>query len=88
MNTVIRVCLSCGEEFTVKRNNRVLSSQKYCSQECSMIGLKLNVSKSQKERVANGTHKGWATRNIISYPEKFFMEVLKNNDISYEHNYD
>jgi predicted RNA-binding Zn-ribbon protein involved in translation (DUF1610 family) len=86
-NKVIRLCLNCGEEFIVKRNNRVLSSQKYCCKECSEIGKKANLSRIAKERVANGTHQGWKTRNIISYPEKFFMKVLDNNGIKYSHNY-
>jgi very-short-patch-repair endonuclease len=34
-----------------------------------------------KERIDNGTHKGWLSRNIESYPEKFFKGVLKNNNL-------
>lgn len=34
-----------------------------------------------KEKVKNGEHKGWQSRNILSYPEKFFIEVLKNNNL-------
>ena len=33
------------------------------------------------EKVKNGTHKGWQSRNITSYPEKFFISVLKNNNL-------
>lgn len=36
------------------------------------------------KRIKNGKHKGWITRNNPSYPEKFFMTVLKNNNIEYE----
>jgi very-short-patch-repair endonuclease len=38
-------------------------------------------------RVKNGTHSGWKSRKgrSPSYPEKFFMEVLNNNNILYEH---
>lgn len=40
-----------------------------------------------KQQVLNGTHKGWVSRDKvnISYPEKFFMQVLQNNNISYIH---
>lgn len=31
-----------------------------------------------------GTFKGWQSRNITSYPEQFWMNVLKNNNISFE----
>ena len=37
----------------------------------------------RKEKVENGTHKGWASRNITSYPEKFWMRVLDENSIPY-----
>lgn len=39
------------------------------------------------EKVRNGTHMGWKSRKgkQPSYPEKFFMDVLDNNQIKYEH---
>ena len=37
----------------------------------------------QLEKVANGTHKGWKSRNITSYAERFFEQVLSNNHITY-----
>ena len=38
----------------------------------------------QLQKVEDGTHKGWNTRNIKSYAEIFFETVLNNNHISYE----
>lgn len=37
-------------------------------------------------RVKNGTHSGWKSRKgrAASYPEKFFMTVLNNNNIQFE----
>lgn len=32
----------------------------------------------------HGTHKGWQSRKITSYAEKFWKQVLDNNNISYE----
>jgi len=29
---------------------------------------------------------GWTTRNIVSYPEQFWMKVLNNNNIQFDHN--
>lgn len=43
--------------------------------------------KTQQKLLAEGRHKGWTSRNIISYPEKFWMEVLKNNNIDYSFNH-
>lgn len=85
---ITRYCELCGKNFEVKRlKNGRLSAQKYCSEECSKIGMKLNVSKSQKERVKNGIHMGWQSRKILSYPEKFFIKVLDNNNLDYKHNF-
>lgn len=39
--------------------------------------------KIQLEKVQNGTHKGWTTRNIKSYAERFFETVLNNNKINF-----
>ena len=49
---------------------------------------KLKMSNSALKRVELGTHKGWISRNITSYPEKFFENVLKNlNLTNYEREY-
>lgn len=34
--------------------------------------------------IAEGKHKGWITRNITSYAEKFWIKVLDNNNIQYQ----
>ena len=43
--------------------------------------------KVQQKLLKEGRHKGWQSRNIISYPERFWMEVLKNNNIDYSFNH-
>jgi len=83
-----RNCGECGNVFIVPRiENGKLSQQKYCCDKCSKTGMKKNLSLNVKEKVRNGTHKGWTSRNIISYPEKFFIEVLKNNKLEYKQNF-
>ncbi len=83
-----RNCKECGDVFIVTRiENGKLSQQEYCSDICSKLGMKKNLSLNVKEKVRNGTHKGWTSRNIISYPEKFFIEVLKNNKLEYKQNF-
>jgi len=39
-----------------------------------------------KDRISSGTHKGWQSRDVESYPETFFKKVLENNNIVYEFN--
>lgn len=87
-NEVIRKCLNCYNEFVVKRlDNRRLSSQKYCSKLCSNLGMKKNLILTIGDKIKNGTHKGWSSRKIISYPEKFFMDVFGNKNLIYKHNF-
>ena len=79
-----RKCIICGLEFTVKTisNNR-LSRSKCCSIEYQ----NKDSSNRMKQKANTGLLKGWSTRNVISYPEKFFINVLNNNNIKFKHNY-
>lgn len=75
-------CIICDKLFIPKRTKSgLLSKSKCCSKECRTKLKSENGTKIMKKRIKNGTHKGWQSRNIISYPEKFFIEVLKNNNL-------
>lgn len=82
------VCPICGKTYhTYLANNECLKDYSACSQECLKIKMKTAVSNKVQERIKNGTHKGWQSRNITSYPEKFWKQVLENNNIPYKFNY-
>jgi very-short-patch-repair endonuclease len=82
-----RNCIFCGCEFERWRlNSGILSNSKTCSEKCSNESMKSNLKKIVKEKIQNGTHKGWQSRNIEFYPETFFKKVLENNNIVYEFN--
>lgn len=66
--------------------------RKTCSKSC-FCKIRIITEKTRKKlsqaaikRIKNGTFSGWKSRvdKKPSYPEKFFMEVLKNNNIKYE----
>jgi very-short-patch-repair endonuclease len=79
-----KICIICRKEFTPNKISKGrLSNSKFCSSMCRNKHL----SQLKIDDVKNGTHKGWKTRNIESYPEKFFKKVLKNNKIDFEYNY-
>lgn len=89
-------CSVCNKPLTPhqiknKRNRKKFNIKSYCSNSCRSKDIKQEtkdkIRQSKLESVRNGTHKGWTTRNIISYPEKFFMDVLKNNKLEYKHNF-
>ena len=82
-------CVVCGKKFERKRieNARRFSRAKTCSEKCKKEQQILNGKKNAFQRIENGNHRGWATRNIVSYPEQFFIEVLNNNNIKFQHNY-
>lgn len=59
--------------------------QIYCSPQCvgNSVEVKEKLRQKQLDKVVNGTHNGWKSRNITSYPEHFWTDVLNNNNISY-----
>lgn len=76
----LNICHNCHKEFIVL-NTYKEKRRKYCCYDCRLEAMKRNLSLVMKERVKNGLHTGWKTRNIESYPEKFFKSVLENNNL-------
>lgn len=76
-----RICKWCGNEF------ETFKESKYCSNECRQKSISYQMSLLRQNEIKNGTFKGWQSRNITSYPEKFWKTVLDNNDIKYELNF-
>lgn len=79
------VCECCGKQIKPHiRKNGKLSISKTCSNECRHQ-LKSNIGKTIQQRLIDeGKHKGWVSRKIISYPERFWIKVLENNHIEYD----
>lgn len=67
-----KICLICNKEFRA-----YFIGKKCCSEQCR----KIYVNNKTQERIKNGTFSGWKSRNITSYPERFFIKVLENNNI-------
>lgn len=77
-------CIICGKKFKPFLNaNGHLYKGKTCSEECSERLRKENGIEVHKRIVEEGRFKGWQSRNILSYPERFWIIVLKNNNISF-----
>jgi len=76
------ICIVCDKEYTVGRvKSGLYSNSKTCSKECR-FNLKSNNSKElQLKLIKEGRHKGWVSRNIMSYPERFFKKVLESNGL-------
>lgn len=70
-------CVICNSTFMGTKKTRT------CSKECNKQLLK----NLMNERILNGEHKGWTTRNISSYPEDFFKKVLDNLEIKFDFNF-
>jgi hypothetical protein len=70
-------CVICNSNFLGTKKART------CSKECSNQ-LQRNIV---NKKILNGTHKGWTTRNISSYPEDFFKKVLDNLEIKFDFNF-
>jgi len=74
-------CEYCGKEFESIKNKR------FCSNECKYKSAGEKISLLRQKEIQNGTFNGWQSRNITSYPEKFWIEVLNNNNIEYKINF-
>ena len=90
-------CSCCGKSLWVKTNDDVycydccekLNKYQYQLYDCN--GKRLYSEKvrqkwrdAQLKLVKEGRHKGWKSRNIKSYPEIFWENVLTNNGIKFE----
>lgn len=73
-----KICAVCGESFSTKN-----TSQVSCSRAC---GLTI-VADKIRQRVKDGTHKGWATRPTASYAEKYFQTKLDSLGLMYKFNH-
>lgn len=74
-------CIVCGCSF-----KSYSKTSTHCSAKCSANDplVKEKLRNAQLNLIAEGKHTGWISRNISSYPEKFWMTVLDNNGIKYE----
>lgn len=80
-------CVVCGEEFVrYRKSNGLLSKSKTCGKKCHSLLLSNNSKELMEKHIKNGDHKGWQSRSLESYPEKFFKRVLEKNNIKYEFN--
>ncbi len=69
-------CVICRFDFEKFTSRNLI---KTCSNECRN---KLH-RKIQNKLIEDGFHKGWKSRNIESYPERFFKKVLTGMKINY-----
>lgn len=77
-----KFCLDCHTKL--ERRNSTGYCQLCCRKHKKISDIqKEKLRKIQLEKVQNGTHKGWTTRNIKSYAERFFETVLNNNKIKF-----
>lgn len=84
----VLICPICGKEYNPYRNKYgTIKRNKTCSPICAKQLNKINCTNTINEKVKNGEWKGWQSRNIISYPEQFWINVLKNNNIAFQKEY-
>ena len=79
-----KTCIICGRKYYgIINSSGNISTGQTCSEKCHKQ-LKSIRSKESIERIKNeGRFVGWKTRNIKSYAEKFWHNVLQNNNIEY-----
>lgn len=82
---IIKCCKECGKQFIphLRKNSDRISANKFCSKKCHNKNISNNAKESRRKEIEAGTFQGWKSRNITSYAEKFWKQVLDNNDIKY-----
>ena len=80
-----RICAVCGKTFErARRKNGRLSRATVCSEKCHLTMVSENGKRAYEKIKSEGRFQGWKSRNITSYPERFWIDVLTNNDIKFE----
>jgi len=82
-HTLQKTCKICGSKLAYINKTGVCANCLNNTEEGKRIKIALG-KKGYATMQANGTHKPWQSRKIISYAEKFWMKVLSNNDINYQ----
>lgn len=82
-----KICPICNKEYYGYITKYGNISTTFCSEDCKIENVRIKCSTKAKERIENGTFQGWQSRNIISYPEKFWINVLNNNNIDFVKEY-
>jgi len=78
-------CSKCKKELKKKRKRGLCI---YCYRHFMPKIVRKKLSDAMQRRIKNGTHQGWTTRNgQASYPERFFIKVLKNNNLNFIHEF-
>jgi len=82
-----KFCAICNTEFIPKRK-KIKTCSKICASKLrNSPEYRKKLSDSQKKRVKEGRHNGWSTRNVASYPEKYFQKKLSALGFNYKFNY-
>ena len=90
------LCPSCGKTIWIKTNHEAYCYEccdklnKYHYQLYTKDGKRVVSARTreawrqaQLKLVKSGKHRGWKSRNITSYPERFWINVLKNNGLDF-----
>ena len=74
-----KFCAECGKPLSK------VNTTGFCKKHIGLsYDYSLKCSNKAKENIASGKMKVWQSRNVTSYPEKFWINVLNNNKITYQ----
>lgn len=79
-----KTCLVCGKKYygIIIKSGKI-SKGNTCSDKCHTELKRIKSKESIKRVIDEGRFIGWKTRNIKSYAETFWHNVLQNNNIEY-----
>lgn len=79
-----QTCQICGKKYfgCINKNGKIKKSLSCCNEHHNQL-RSIRSKESINKLISEGRFKGWQSRNILSYPEKFWNQVLQNNNIEY-----
>lgn len=79
-----RICFICNKNI-IKNYNKTGVCKECLNNTPEGFKIKQGLGRKGYDTMqVNGTHKGWQSRNIVSYAENFWLNVLDNNQIKYK----
>lgn len=82
----VKNCPVCGNEFKTCKHKQACCSNKCATLHRITPEYRKKLSNAMQKRIANGTHKGWASRSKIkpSYAEQYIIQLLSELNLKYD----
>lgn len=81
----VKCCVECGRDFAGRKSQRACSNRCAAQQRMKVPGARERMRAIVVDAIARGNGPQWKSRTnrTPSYPERFWMKVFEQNDVSF-----